>query len=268
MNLDAEAPKLKAVPWPIVVAASVLVLLLFVSVGALLQHLNRAIGLALTEVGIFFGVPFVIRQRLSQHGAVISPFGSFRVLPVLFGAVLGVVNALAFVTPLMAVLTQLFSKAMVEQYEVTRTFSQLPDQKLWAVLAVACVLAPLCEEYFFRGFVLPTLAVELGPFRATVACGAFFAVMHLNPVNALALFELGVLFAWLSLRFRSLWPAIAAHASSNVWSSVLYLFSRDGARAQEASLQAVLTFALAGQLFFWALILLAHRARLSQKSVL
>jgi uncharacterized protein len=267
LNVNAESAKLNAVPWPVVLATSSLVLLLFVSVGALLQHLDRAIGLALTEGAIFFGVPFLVRKRLAGHGVSTSSFGSFRLMPVLFGAALGLFNALAFVAPLMAAATRLFSKAMVEQYDVTRTFSQLPDTKLFAVLAVACVLAPLCEEYFFRGFILPALVVELGQWLAIVACATFFALMHFNPVNALALFELGLLFSWLSLRTKSLWPAIAAHTSSNAWSGLLYLLSRKNIGPRETNLQEVLIVALAGQLFFWALLLLATRTRLLQKTI-
>jgi uncharacterized protein len=97
----------------------------------------------------------------------------------------------------------------------------------WIYVAafVVCVLAPLCEELLFRGFVFPALKPRLGLIAAALISGAIFGGIHITnyvgePVrlavaSVITLVTLGTLFALLFWKTGSLLPCIALHAINN-----------------------------------------------------
>ncbi len=91
----------------------------------------------------------------------------------------------------------------------------------------ACLVAPVIEESFFRGFVFRgllgrTLVLGRRPLRfrvgfwaAALLSGALFAAFH-GELGLLVPFTfVGALFAWIFWRTGSLWPGIIAHAGFN-----------------------------------------------------
>lgn len=81
------------------------------------------------------------------------------------------------------------------------------------VLVVA--VAPLVEEFFFRGFLFTALKNGIGVWPAALVSGALFGAIHFKPVFFVPLFALGVILALLYHRTGSLWPCIAFHAANN-----------------------------------------------------
>lgn len=84
----------------------------------------------------------------------------------------------------------------------------------WSLAAVL-VLAPLAEEWFFRGRLLPWLAERLGERSALSLSSLAFAVAHGAPLQALIAIPFGLLLGWLWLRARSLYPCVLAHLIHN-----------------------------------------------------
>ncbi|MCF0166107.1 MAG: CPBP family intramembrane metalloprotease [Bacteroidales bacterium] len=90
----------------------------------------------------------------------------------------------------------------------------------WTLLTVA-VCAPLLEELFCRGFMLRGLIGRGYSPRAAILWSALiFAVMHLNPWQAIPAFCLGVFFGWLYWRTGCLWLTIFLHAVNNGFSVI------------------------------------------------
>jgi len=101
----------------------------------------------------------------------------------------------------------------------------------------ACLVAPLVEETFFRGFVfrglldrriwlnLPgvRLSHQSGFWTAALLSGLLFAVSHQQLGLLVPFTAVGALFAWLFWRSGSLWPNILAHAGFNTISFVATL---------------------------------------------
>lgn len=83
-------------------------------------------------------------------------------------------------------------------------------------LAVAAVvIAPLLEEFFFRGLIQRPLERRWGAARAILFTGALFAAIHLLPwILPLHLF-LGLAFGWIVYATRSIWPGVMLHAANN-----------------------------------------------------
>ncbi|MBN8525597.1 MAG: CPBP family intramembrane metalloprotease, partial [Planctomycetes bacterium] len=82
-------------------------------------------------------------------------------------------------------------------------------------ILVLCVLAPVAEELFFRGRLLPWLADRIGPWAALSCTSLAFAVAHGSPVSCLVAAPIGVLLGWLRLQRRDLGACVLVHQAHN-----------------------------------------------------
>lgn len=89
----------------------------------------------------------------------------------------------------------------------------------------SAVIAPLCEEHFFRGYLLGALG-RLGRVGAVAVSAAVFALAHGSNVAVYAV--LGALLGALTLRTRSLFAPVIVHS---VYNFTLILLSYLGADA-------------------------------------
>ncbi len=79
------------------------------------------------------------------------------------------------------------------------------------------VLAPVIEEFTFRGLLFATLRRRLGLWWAATISSALFAAAHgYGIIGFLSVFWSGVLWAWAYERSGSLLPGILAHALNNL----------------------------------------------------
>lgn len=83
-------------------------------------------------------------------------------------------------------------------------------------LVLLCVVVPIGEEIFFRGFVYGGLRARWGTPLALLVSSAFFAAVHLQFVHAFPIFLLGIVFAAIYHRTGSLVPAMVAHGLNNL----------------------------------------------------
>jgi membrane protease YdiL (CAAX protease family) len=83
---------------------------------------------------------------------------------------------------------------------------------------LTCLIAPVAEELFFRGFMFSALAGRMGVGLAAVVTGAIFGLIHLPgaPLMGVAvLVAFGVALCLLYWRTGSLIPCMALHALNN-----------------------------------------------------
>ncbi len=84
--------------------------------------------------------------------------------------------------------------------------------------ALTCVLAPICEEFLFRGYIFTALRGWCGTWLGALITGAIFGAIHFGSAPALDLVPLAGLGFGLCLLYRysgSLYPCIAAHSLNN-----------------------------------------------------
>jgi hypothetical protein len=89
---------------------------------------------------------------------------------------------------------------------------------LVAVCALTCVVAPVAEEFFFRGFFFVALRNWRGVWPAALITGLVFGGIHVGSAPAAYLVPLAVFGFFLCLlyeRTRSLYPCIVLHALNN-----------------------------------------------------
>lgn len=85
---------------------------------------------------------------------------------------------------------------------------------LFALLV--CVLVPIAEETFFRGFAYPPLRRRYGALPAMVATAVVFGILHVQIVNFLPIALLGHILVLLYERTKSLLPPIILHGVNNL----------------------------------------------------
>jgi len=80
---------------------------------------------------------------------------------------------------------------------------------------LACIVAPLYEETFFRGFMFQGFASSFGPLWGAVISATLFSLSHQQLDIFVPLFALGVALAWVFYSTRSLWANVALHSLFN-----------------------------------------------------
>jgi membrane protease YdiL (CAAX protease family) len=122
------------------------------------------------------------------------------------------------------VLTAIYIKAVgqPDDQELTRDLAE--EDSLSALVGYGFLLAfvaPLTEEFFFRGFVFGVLREKIGVAGGAIATGVVFGLVHVagSPIETVGvLVILGVLLCLLYQRTGSLLPCIALHALNNALS--------------------------------------------------
>lgn len=189
---------------------------------------------ALVE-GIFLIAPFYVARKALQVLKEAVPVG-LRVV----GEALGLrrFNFARTLSLLIGLLVLIFAFDWLYGYVVTmlhlniQTNDQVVLQQskfapltTYALLAGSVLIAPLCEELFFRGLVLPGLLRELSPVWAVLISAALFAIAHVDPNSFLPLFVIGLALGFIRLRSGSTWASISLHVLNNLLSSVVIVLA-------------------------------------------
>ena len=108
------------------------------------------------------------------------------------------------------------SPAMKSFYDmVTELLRQMTGGPLWSSFLLTAVFAPIFEEWLCRGMVLRGLLTKMKPGWAIVVSALFFALIHLNPWQALNAFIIGVVMGYVYYKTGSLWLTMLIHFVNN-----------------------------------------------------
>ena len=83
------------------------------------------------------------------------------------------------------------------------------------------ILAPLCEEILFRGFLFRFLITKYNFFIAAMISTLLFAGLHLDPNSSVQLFALGFIFTILTAKYQSIIPSIITHGLWNGFTLII-----------------------------------------------
>lgn len=111
------------------------------------------------------------------------------------------------------------ARAQAEAYE-TLLRNQTMVQATLGVIS-ATIVAPIAEELLFRGTLLPASRAFERRWIAIGLNGILFGAIHMSPLSIIPLSLLGAFLADITLRTRSLLPAILVHASMNTFNGVI-----------------------------------------------
>ena len=208
-----------------------LVLLLLVTAGVTAQGWSVYPGLFFTEVVLLLLPTLAACRRLDlPPGSVLGlrDPAPGRPLPALAtGAGIGVLSfamALGLTWPAIMLLL-----LMGGQHPGLPLPLSGPVDLLWA-LAIGAVVAPVCEELLFRGFLQSSLR-SYGLHAMVWIAAVCFGLFHLDPLRFLPTTALGVVYGYLAASYRSIYPSMAAHGTNNLIALVIgYVGGAGGAQ--------------------------------------
>lgn len=120
--------------------------------------------------------------------------------------------------------TDPISLIMPEEPEwFSKAMEMIMDMPVWLTLISVSVFAPFFEEWLCRGLVLRGLLQKMSPAAAISVSALFFALIHLNPWQAVPAFILGLLFGYVYYRTGSLKLTMLMHCVNN---TMAVIFSR------------------------------------------
>jgi membrane protease YdiL (CAAX protease family) len=203
--------------------ATIFVELIGSSAGSSLNHPTPAVSI----VGdIVFDLAFVLAAiYLANMARRPRPadFGYRRISPALGVAAFAIAAGGYFVVTLVysAVVKLGGSDKLPSELGLTKSTAALIGATVFV-----CVLAPMAEEFFFRGFLFGVLrrwrivvaGRELGPWVAAIIVGILFGLAHTGSASSQYLIPLGFLgFVLCLVRWRtgSLYPCMALHSANN-----------------------------------------------------
>ncbi len=109
--------------------------------------------------------------------------------------------------------------------DMTDQYSELMEQLIGGnvvlSIVVTVILAPLAEEFLFRGVTMKK-AQEFMPFMAAnVLQAVLFGIYHMNWIQGVYAFVLGMLLGFTAEYFHSIWAAVLLHACVNGSAEIL-----------------------------------------------
>lgn len=188
-----------------------------------LEDLIAAIGtLVLTTVieAAFLIAPLYLAIRTRAPGAPLSDAFralGFRRAPL--GLSLGLIAggfvltlAIELIYGLIVQLTRLNLQTNVDVLNAQARYMPLV---VVATLIGAVVVAPFCEETFFRGFALAGFLRGMGIWPAVILSAVLFTIAHGDVGSSVPILALGLVLAYARWRTGSIWPGIALHIANN-----------------------------------------------------
>lgn len=113
--------------------------------------------------------------------------------------------------------------------DAVKIMQEEKDLVVLGLMAVAAVLvAPVCEEIIFRGYLYPAAKRLAGPWVAAVASALIFSAAHGNVVALVPLFILGLMLVLLYEWTGSIWAPMAVHFLFNAATVAVQMLIRSG----------------------------------------
>ena len=159
-----------------------------------------------------------IRFGLRSLGIRSTPW-----LPAVGWFAAGIAIMLVIVYPGYALFVQLFHLQLQTNVEaITREATYAP-LTVAGTLAGAVLVAPFCEEIFFRGYLFAGLLSKMPVWVATIVSALLFTLVHGDIGSAIPLLAIGLILSVLRWKTGSLWPGIALHAFNNALATLTLL---------------------------------------------
>ena len=106
--------------------------------------------------------------------------------------------------------------ALKQFYDViSNLLDQMTGGPFWSSFLLVAIFAPIFEEWLCRGMVLRGLLTHIKPGWAIVISALFFAVIHMNPWQALNAFIIGVVMGYVYYKTGCLWLTMLIHFVNN-----------------------------------------------------
>ena len=118
-----------------------------------------------------------------------------------------------FIMIILGIVLPLFPQQMNEYSEL---INQSISGNLVLSIITTVICAPIAEECLFRGLVLKKLSLTMKFWVANIIQAVLFGILHLNIIQGIYAFFIGLACGFICQRFRTIWASIITHASLNL----------------------------------------------------
>ncbi|SMP41241.1 type II CAAX endopeptidase family protein [Anoxynatronum buryatiense] len=231
--------------------------LLFFTIGFTVQQRELYTGLIITQLAVVLLPPFLYLELRRMNVRQILRLNPISLRQGVLAALITIFMYPAAVTANLLMLNLLSRIGNLEIPQLPAASS--PFEYLRLILIVS-LLAGVCEEVFFRGFIMRGYE-SLGQGKAVVITALLFGIFHYNIYNLLGAIMLGLVFGMLVKATGSLYAGIVGHIVNNGFAVTLsYVFTllAQWMPAEEMQLaeETVSDSLLASLLFFGVLAIL------------
>lgn len=198
-----------------------------------LENIDKLSSLYITSTFLFFIIPvsILIFYLIDfRHNNIIDIFGLKNNLSKLFFYIF---SALLIIFFTQIIVDNVFIKPFfvkyiwgkIESQSVIEIFKNTDSFKLKFIITIsACIIAPITEEIWFRGYFYKILKKYNGKIPAIIITSLFFSLIHYHLPTFVPLFLLSVIIIWAYEKSQNLLVPIFIHASFNSIMIMLLFF--------------------------------------------
>ncbi|MDW7672050.1 MAG: type II CAAX endopeptidase family protein [Bacillota bacterium] len=231
--------------------------LLFFTVGFTVQQRELYTGLIITQLAVVLLPPFLYLEIRKMNVRQTMRLNRITWRQGLLAALITIFMYPTAVTANLVMLNLLTRIGTIDIPQIPTASSPLQYLRLMLIISV---LAGVCEEVFFRGFVLRGYE-KLGRRKAVVISAVLFGVFHYNIYNLAGAIVLGLVFGALVIVTDSLYVGIIGHMVNNGFAVTLgYAFNLIGDLLPPEEMEiaeAALGDSLLASLVFFGILALA-----------
>ena len=162
-------------------------------------------GLQLVSSVLFVSLPAILALIIARGISLSAVFGLKRVGP--FRALGVAAGLIVLLLPVIMIVTAIAYQVLdgrAEQQELVMKFREATKagkrEIIWQVTVMAALVAPLIEEFIFRGYFYPVVKRITGPVPAAIVISLLFGAIHYNaagfPVLTVLALALTLAYEW------------------------------------------------------------------------
>lgn len=213
-------------------------------------NLDDPLWVMLLYMVLFVGLSLWLRQSLRHHGVKMSWIVGtlpdrprwFVVMGLVLAALVFSLSSFVVSTSALALIAPAFVENLLQEVAAQANPKTISSVMYQVVTAIATVIvAPISEEFIFRGFILQRWAVKWNLPLALILSSLLFGLMHLNPIG-LTMF--GLVMGLLYIKTRSLLIPMVAHAFNNLLANLMTLLPQETNPATLEAIRSSLPIAL------------------------
>ena len=222
----ADGPMIMLIAFAIMLVAQLIASMVVLGIGEVSKQTEEIINcVSMIIFQLVFITTYLVYTKKSKITNVFSPKNAITVWSV-FGAVLvALVCFFGFIG-----LAYYFEYLLGSIGYNSPSLDVNSTVGIALLVVVTVIAAPICEETVFRSSLLSGVSrVRRDELGVCIISGACFALMHINPSQTVYQFCLGTVAAYLTLKWRSVLPAMILHALSNAFALMLSYMEFGGA---------------------------------------
>ncbi len=185
--------------------------ILFLWLGAYFQKKDLLTGLVITQYLLILSPPiiYLLISKIKIKKTLRLNKLSFK-----HGVLVAIITILMYPTALFANAVFMFLLSLLGNLNIPQipTAENVKDYAL--LMLIVSLTAGVCEEVFFRGFILSGYE-QMGKKKAIIISSILFGLFHFNIYNLLGPIVLGLVFAYLVTITDSIFAGIIGHMVNN-----------------------------------------------------